>query len=251
MSVNINIVGIHQPSYLPWLGYIHKMYASDLFILHDNVQFSKNSMYRRTFVRNDLISKSQLVVPLNKHSEYELIKNLTICNTIKWQAKHLNKIRNSYVSSENFKKYFPDISDIILQSVKIENFSNFIEFTLKSLMSLLQIKTPMVRSSNLPVSGYKTEYNIDLLKYFGAKIYLSGAGAFKYYQKVEDFNKHGISILKQEIYEFLGKDKYLQNHKAFMNGLSVIDAIFCVGPGQTKELLEQYTVIMLSEQQNK
>jgi WbqC-like protein family len=36
-------VAIHQPNFLPWLGYFQKIYASDIFIFHDAVEFTKRS----------------------------------------------------------------------------------------------------------------------------------------------------------------------------------------------------------------
>src|SRR4051812_9589800 len=35
------IVTVHQPHYIPWLGYLHRMAAADLFIVLDHVQFER------------------------------------------------------------------------------------------------------------------------------------------------------------------------------------------------------------------
>ena len=40
-STGAMIVTIHQPHYLPWLGYFAKMDQADVFVLLDNVQFKK------------------------------------------------------------------------------------------------------------------------------------------------------------------------------------------------------------------
>ena len=42
------IVAIHQPHYLPWLGYLHRMAQVDLFILLDHVQFERRNYQNRT-----------------------------------------------------------------------------------------------------------------------------------------------------------------------------------------------------------
>ena len=35
-------VAIHQPQYLPWLGYLDKIDRADLFVVLDCVQFTKH-----------------------------------------------------------------------------------------------------------------------------------------------------------------------------------------------------------------
>jgi hypothetical protein len=42
------IVAIHQPQYLPWLGYFGKMLTADVFCYLDTVQYKKNEWQNRT-----------------------------------------------------------------------------------------------------------------------------------------------------------------------------------------------------------
>jgi len=35
------VVIIHQPQYLPWIGYFDKLNRADVFVLLDNVQYKK------------------------------------------------------------------------------------------------------------------------------------------------------------------------------------------------------------------
>ena len=41
---------IHQPNFLPWLGFFHKLASSDVFVLLDTVQFSRGSRTNRVQV---------------------------------------------------------------------------------------------------------------------------------------------------------------------------------------------------------
>ena len=36
------ILAAHQPQYLPWLGYLHKISDTDVFLILDDVQYKKN-----------------------------------------------------------------------------------------------------------------------------------------------------------------------------------------------------------------
>ena len=46
-------MSIHQPCFLPWLGYFNKIHYSDIFIIHDDVQYSKNSYFKRTLIKKN------------------------------------------------------------------------------------------------------------------------------------------------------------------------------------------------------
>src|SRR5881396_3000859 len=44
-------VAIHQPHYLPWLGYVAKWAAADLFVFLDTVQYEKNGWQNRNRIK--------------------------------------------------------------------------------------------------------------------------------------------------------------------------------------------------------
>ena len=41
------VAAIHQPQYLPWLGYFDKLLAADVFVYLDDVQYVKNEWKNR------------------------------------------------------------------------------------------------------------------------------------------------------------------------------------------------------------
>ena len=45
------IVAIHQPQYLPWLGYFDKMLKADVFCYLDTVQYKKNEWQNRNRIK--------------------------------------------------------------------------------------------------------------------------------------------------------------------------------------------------------
>ena len=46
------IISAHQPAYLPWAGYLHRIAISDVFVILDNVQFEKNSFTNRNRIKS-------------------------------------------------------------------------------------------------------------------------------------------------------------------------------------------------------
>ena len=53
-------IAIHQPNFMPWVGYFYKIAKADKFVLLDNAQFSKNSYINRSQI---LLMQNGLTVP--------------------------------------------------------------------------------------------------------------------------------------------------------------------------------------------
>ncbi|MFW9856152.1 MAG: WbqC family protein [Candidatus Thorarchaeota archaeon] len=239
-TVKGSIIAIHQPNYFPWLGYFNKIFCSDVFVFHDNVKFTKRGFTKRTLIRAPISTeKKYLTVPLEKHSDFSLIKDLKVDNTKNWQSKHLNQIRGTYHKSPYFKEYFSEISDLIQGFCDVELLIDVNVNSIRELMEMLSIKVPTPISSKLPVKGKKSEYNINLVKLFQGTIYLSGTGARKYQAEAE-FANAGIELIYQEVFDFIEKNPYYQAQGKFINGLSVLDALFNIGVDGIIKIFEEY-----------
>lgn len=46
------IATIHRPYFLPWMGYFSKLFYSDIFIVMDDVNFTKRHFIDRTKIIN-------------------------------------------------------------------------------------------------------------------------------------------------------------------------------------------------------
>lgn len=57
------IVSIHQPHFLPWLGYLDRMLKADLFVLLDHVQFERQNYQNRVQIKTGQ-GPQWLVVPV-------------------------------------------------------------------------------------------------------------------------------------------------------------------------------------------
>ncbi len=239
------VVAIHQPDYFPWLGYFHKIYYSDIFIILDNVEFSKNSLTKRTQIIKSPSSpeKTYLSLPLKKRSDFSLIKDVLIDNSQGWQKKHLNQIKGVYNKSPFFKEYYPLIKDIILNCSNIESLTDTNICIIKSLLNILSIRDNTVLSSSLPVNGKRSELNINLTKHFNGNIYLSGRGA-KAYQSDTEFKEAGIKLIYQNIYNFIEMNPYRQIQGDFINSLSILDALFNIGVEGIIKIFENYENVL-------
>ena len=168
-------VSIHQPNYLPWLGYFAKIFASDVFVLLNDVQYSKKSVGAKNYI----LSKNEKKVPLSvsvkmSNGAFQNYNQLQIDYSTNWHIKHINKINDAYSKTKFYNHYFEQLNNILKK--KHEHLSELnIEIILWAL-TLLECNTQIEISStlNLAAINEKNKRNIQICKHFGADKYLSG-----------------------------------------------------------------------------
>ncbi len=234
-------ISIHQPNYLPWIGYFYKIWASDIFILHDNVEYTKHSFTKRVFIRKYPSTSEQdyLIVPLKRHSDFALISDLKICHEQNWQQKQINKIYYVYHKAPLFNDYFPTIEQSILSSRDLTYLAEYNKNLIFDILSLLGIDRKIELSTELPIRGFHAdEYNAELVAYFGGDLYISGTGAKKYQFNVT-YADRGIALIYNEIANYL---KYCppQYPIRFDAGLSILDALFYIGEEGILDIFKAY-----------
>ena len=70
-------IAIHQPNFMPWLGYFKKIKDADIFVILDEVKGSKNSfLNRNVFSSNNCKNTFWLGIPVSKKAYKNKIKNI-------------------------------------------------------------------------------------------------------------------------------------------------------------------------------
>jgi WbqC-like protein family len=225
------VVAIHQPDYFPWFGFFHKLYAADTFCLLDNVQWSKNSYYRRTYIRQGTRDRKYLIIPIRHCSDYELQPNIVVA-TPDWWKQHLNTLANTYRQAPYFKKNFPFVQELYDRIRKLESVNAINIEIILALRDWLGIATPVARASQLGVIAEKNQLNIYIVKALGGTSYYSGSAA-RNYNDHQLFAANRITIYYEDIFDLL---EVTNPGADFVNGLSMLDWIFCYG----KEVILEY-----------
>ena len=244
------IVSIHQPNFLPWIGYFYKIWASDIFILHDNVEYTKHSFTKRVFIRKYPAESERdyLIVPLKRHSDFALISDLKICHERDWQQKQINKLYYVYHKAPFFNDYFSTIKQTILSSYDETHLAVFNKNLMLDILGLLDIDRKVVLSSQLPIRGFQAdEYNAELVAYFDGDLYISGTGAKKY-QFNMTYSERGISLIYNEIGNYL-KNASPQYPVQFDAGLSILDALFYIGVEGILDIFQSYQNTFLKKKE--
>jgi len=216
------IVSIHQPQYLPWLGYFDKIERSDAFVFLDNVQFKKNEWQNRNKVKTDQ-RWQWLTIPVI-HKFGQKINEVKINNTVRWGKKHLTALLNHYSKAPFFKEYFGFFEQTYAQQwlYLVDVNIHIIRFLAKALNIS---NTEFILSSKHESREEPTERLIDLCKLVGGDVYLSGKDGAKYLD-LDAFEKEGIQVIFQDY----AHPQYPQLYGNFEPYLSVIDLLFNCGP---------------------
>ena len=227
------IVSIHQPNYLPWLGYFNKIIRSDVFVIFDDVQFpigKKGFFGNRNQIKTNS-GKLWLTVPVLDRSKCKNFNEIKI-NYNGWNEKHIKNIENFYKKSLYFNLYFKDIRNLLLQ--EYTSFSELSAELIIYFMNVLDIDTKIMYSSkiceDINLTGIdKIFYILEQLK---ASTYISSDGpGSRRYIKEDNFKKVKLiwQNYKHPIYE--------QMYGDFISHLSIIDLIFNNG-NKSKEVIK-------------
>lgn len=216
------IVAIHQPQYLPWLGYFDKIERCDTFVFLDNVQFKKNEWQNRNKIKT--AEKWQwLSVPVI-HKFPQNINDVEINNTVPWGKKHLNALITNYSKAPFFKEHIEFFEETYEREWRL--LSDINVHIIRYLVKALGISGKKLElASQYESREGRTERLLDLCHRLGADGYLSGKDGAKYLD-VEEFEKRGIRVIFQD-YEH---PSYSQLFGDFEPYLSVIDLLFNCGP---------------------
>ncbi|MGI8606830.1 MAG: WbqC family protein [Gaiellaceae bacterium] len=218
-------VAVHQPNYIPWLGYFHKVAACDLFVYLDAVQFPRGQSFG---ARNRIKTPNGvtfLTVPVSApkgrkgkatYREIEFAEP-------RWREKHLKTVEMSYARAAYFDEVFG------LYGQALETGSTPVEVNvalIEAFANYLGIETKRVLLSELvPDFGRKTDLILDVCKAVGADTYLSGAGGGKDYTDEELLADEGVSVR----YDEFEPTPYPQLWGDFEPGLSALDALMNCG----------------------
>ena len=216
-------VAVLQTNYLPWKGYFDLINDVDLFVLYNEVQYTKNDWRNRNKVYSHQ-GLSWFSVPV-EYSLGQTILETRIKTTLPWQVDHWNKIKNAYQKSpfwNDYKDFFYDVY-FKKQWFFLAELNNYL---IKSIAKdFLNISTEFADSRDFDSEGKNAEKLLSLLLSIGATDYVSGPAA-KNYLPEEQFRKAGISVIWKNYSSY---PQYCQLNEKFEHGVSILDVLFNCG----------------------
>ena len=221
------ITTIHQPNYIPWLGFFQKVLSSDVYVVFDDIQYPRGKDYANRNQIKTNNSKLWLTIPVIGKSELRPWNKIELNNN-GWQQKHLSTIKTFYKKAPYFENYYPQLEEIYLKEYELlVDFNlNLIKYFLYAL-GVQNEHIKIVRSSDIKTDLKGIDKILYILKQVQATKYISGSGeGSKKYVKKEDFDKNNIELIWQEYQH----PTYKQLYEGFTPQLSIIDLLFNEGP---------------------
>ena len=214
------IVAVHQPQFMPWLGYFDKMDQADCFVLLDNVQFKKNEWQNRNKIKTSN-GTQWLTVPVNYRFPQK-ISEVHLHEAGNWRRKHLQALRTNYSTAAFWKDAEEWLTAFYSQEWRELTAIN--GASIDWISEILDIGTPVRWASSMNLRTDPTDRLLDICEEFGADSYLSGAGGRNYLQ-AERFAAVGVEVIFQEY----AHPVYSQNSENFESHLSAIDLVLNCG----------------------
>jgi hypothetical protein len=222
------IVAAHQPNFLPWLGFFDRMRQADLFVIVDHVQFERQNYQNRVLIKTDAGPK-WITVPVQQRGREETILEKRICpgeGRHDWRRRLPRTLEQSYARAPHFKEFGARFLNLLAEPG--ESLAELNVRLIQEAMRALGIEKKIVRSSQLGITGLKSDMVLNLCKAVGAGVYLAGLGGSHEYLDLDAFKDAGIEVRWQRFEHPV----YPQQpaNAPFARGLSVFDLLVNCGP---------------------
>ena len=221
---------IHQPEFLPWLGFFHKISLAETIVILDDIQYRHQYFQNRNKIRTK-DGWTWLIVPVQHQplDEWQ-IRTVEIDNKIRWQRKIFGSIEVNYSKCPYFEDYWPKLKEIIQR-----DFPRLVDLNMEIIRYLFRafgLNREIRYSSEFGITSKKGDLVFDICKAAGASMYISGISG-KDYLDLTRFTEAQIQVVFQEFQHPV----YQQRYSPFIPCMSSIDLLFNHG-ANSKDILQ-------------
>jgi hypothetical protein len=182
-------LAIMQPYFLPYIGYFQLIAASDLFVVYDNIKYTKKGWINRNrMLRGGAPVTFSLPLQAGPDS-LDVDQRLLAPGPHKWLAQ----LKGAYCHAPQFAATLPLLEAIA--ACPERNLFRFLHHALLATCAHLGITTPVRVSSTVAIDhGLKSQDKVlALCAALGAHTYVNPIGGTELYSR-EDFAARGIDL---------------------------------------------------------
>lgn len=230
-------LAIMQPYFFPYLGYYALIKNTDKWIVFDEVQFIRHGWIERNRILKPGEGWQYISVPLEKHSQETLIKDIRIRNSEDWKGKILRQL-------EHYKKIAPYYSEVVkfLNEIFKVNHKSITKLNAHLLLETCnylglnldyQIYSEMKLNIE-PING-PGDWGLNISKAMNASEYINPPGGKEIFNPREfETAKIKLTFLKINLAD------YIQGERSFEPGLSIIDVMMFNQRERIQKMLNNY-----------
>lgn len=222
-----------QPYFMPYIGYFQLVSAVDLFVIYDNIQYSKKGWVNRNrILAGD--KDAYITIPLKKDSDYlDIVQRRLSHNVDEFKTKILSRIRESYRKAPFFNNGFELVVSIL--NDQDTNLFGFVYQSVIKTLDFLELDTKVIVSSSIDYDNSlkAQEKVLAICDKIEATTYINPIGGTNLYD-YKDFKQRGIELLFLESQDVI----YEQFQNTFVPWLSIIDVIMFNSKEKIKEYLK-------------
>lgn len=234
-------LGIMQPYFFPYIGYISLIKNTDEFILFDTVQFIKHGWIERNRILKPGGDWQYIAVPLEKHSRDTKIIDIKIKNTEDWKSKILSQL----VHYKKRAPYYNETIKVIERALDIEtdSITELNKYVLETVCEYIGF-TPIIKifsEMNLEIERVNApdEWALNICRALGnVSEYWNPPGGVEFFDE-QKYVDAGITLRFQSV----NIEPYIQRIGYFEPGLSIIDVMMFNTPEEINKMLDNYAFI--------
>jgi hypothetical protein len=231
-----NVVTMHQPNYMPWIGLFSKIIQSDCFVVMNNLQYTKDGVIHRNKIRTNT-GVGYLTIPIGKDFRQAPIEVVELPYDQKWKEVHWQTIYRNYKKADFFKDYSEFFENLYQKDFRYLWMMNIeiIRYLLKSFN--INVEIVIGSSLNLDHNLKHTDMRIACMEKLGSKTYISGPSG-RDYMEIEKMRQVGLNLK----FSKFTHPVYKQRYPGFKPNISAIDLLFNMGP-QCNQIIKSSGVI--------
>lgn len=221
---NKKTVVILQSNYIPWKGYFDLIRCADVFVLYDDMQFTRRDWRNRNQIKTPH-GLLWLTIPVEVKGKFDQRIRDTRVAERSWANTHWKSITANYVRAPFFSEYKAHLEELY-RTADFDFLSDINHHFLTGLCKLLKIEPNFRWSSEFTLAEERTERLAGICQQLDATTYISGPAA-KDYMDVSVFDRLKIEV---QYFNYSGYPTYPQLYGDFTHAVSVIDLLFNAGP---------------------
>ncbi|WP_369380419.1 WbqC family protein [Streptomyces sp. cg36] len=223
---------IHQPNFLPRLSTLAKLYAADVWIVLDDVQFARRDYQHRARLAalDDASRRQWLSLPVHlPHGRATHIRDMRLADPDRSARRVAGMLAQHYKQSPHWADLRPRLTPLLDLFTTTDRAAEITEASTHLLLDLLGWQGQIIRSSQLPTHTGRSQRLAELTQATGAGAYLCGTGGMTYLDSTP-FTAYGIKVIP-----FTTPDSDLWQAA---NQISALRALMVHGPAQMADTMQ-------------